>query len=43
MSTYLGNYVNENINNPELSLSDVINDEEFIDELRRKNIDFIEL
>ncbi len=35
--SFLGNYLNENSNNPDLTLEDVINDEEFLDELQKKD------
>jgi hypothetical protein len=40
---FLRNYVKENINNPELTLEEILNDEEFLDELQRKDETFIKL
>jgi hypothetical protein len=41
--SFLGNYVNDNINNSDLTLEDVINDEEFIDELQKKDENILAL
>jgi hypothetical protein len=41
--SFLTNYVKENINNPDLILEDVINDEEFVDELKKKDEYFLNL
>jgi hypothetical protein len=41
--SFLSNYISENINNPELTLEDIINDEEFLDELAKKDEKILEL
>jgi hypothetical protein len=40
---FLRNYVKENLMNGDMSLEDILNDEEFLDELQRKDETFLQL
>jgi hypothetical protein len=40
---FLRNYVKENINNPDTTLDDILNDEEFLEELQKKDETFVNL
>ncbi len=41
--SFLENYINQNLNNPDLTLEDIINDEEFLEELQKKDEKFLDL